>query len=235
MGGCTVCEHASRREIDAELLRGVGVRDVAARWSLTKSSVHRHRAQHIAAEIAARADLAKQADGDSLMAEISEHKGRATAILDGAEKAKDPRTALAAVREIRGVLELTSKIAEIVLHARNLREQAEKQDAFRLHFCIRGYGSTEEAEGRPDRCGTEACPGKDNEPYLPTPPGAGLPLSDSTDPEDYAAAVPHERDGKRDGSGQDGPRGGNGRPARRDGFREWQVADLRARECDEDG
>ena len=43
---CKVCTSASRREIDAVLNAGAGLREVAERFNLSKSSVHRHTMYH---------------------------------------------------------------------------------------------------------------------------------------------------------------------------------------------
>jgi len=124
---CSVCSHEHVREIDMELTRGVGVRNVAKRWGLSKSSVHRHAETHISEKLAKTAEIERQADGESLMGEIRDLKARAEAILNTAETAKDLKTALSAIGQIKGVLELTAKIAEIVLHERALREQSAKR------------------------------------------------------------------------------------------------------------
>ena len=44
---CTVCRHAKRHEIEADLQAGLPYRDVARRHSISKDAVSRHRASHV--------------------------------------------------------------------------------------------------------------------------------------------------------------------------------------------
>ena len=46
---CTVCRHAHRREIEADLQAGLSYRDVTRRYSISKDAVSRHRGSRIAA------------------------------------------------------------------------------------------------------------------------------------------------------------------------------------------
>lgn len=48
---CVLCRHPNRPEVDALILSGASLRDVAGQYGTTKSSVLRHR-QHIAAPLA---------------------------------------------------------------------------------------------------------------------------------------------------------------------------------------
>ena len=44
---CTICRHAQRHEIEADLQAGLPYRDVARRHSISKDAVSRHRASHV--------------------------------------------------------------------------------------------------------------------------------------------------------------------------------------------
>jgi hypothetical protein len=44
---CTICRHAKRPEIEADLRAGLPYRDVARRHSVSKDAVSRHRASHV--------------------------------------------------------------------------------------------------------------------------------------------------------------------------------------------
>ena len=44
---CTVCRHAQRHEIEADLQAGSPYRDVARQYSISKDAVSRHRASHV--------------------------------------------------------------------------------------------------------------------------------------------------------------------------------------------
>ena len=47
---CTVCSNSRRLEIDQALRAGEPLRAIAARFSLAPSSIHRHKANHLAAK-----------------------------------------------------------------------------------------------------------------------------------------------------------------------------------------
>ena len=107
---CTVCTHAERETIDHLLVSGVSYRDVAAQWpGLTPSSLSRHRRDHISPALAA---MQAQREGDhtaSLLERVESLISRTERLLEAAEQDGRVTTALAAVRELRGLLELLGK------------------------------------------------------------------------------------------------------------------------------
>src|SRR5262245_10337840 len=44
---CTICTHSDRRAIDAALHGGLSLRTIAVRWSVSKTSLLRHRGTHL--------------------------------------------------------------------------------------------------------------------------------------------------------------------------------------------
>ena len=108
---CRVCRHRKRAAIERELLKGATLRDVAERFGLSYSSVHRHRKNgHISATLARATDELETFEARGLAAELTDLKNRARGILDRAEAADDLRSALGAIRELRGLLERVAKI-----------------------------------------------------------------------------------------------------------------------------
>ncbi len=107
---CTVCAHPERRVIDQALVDGASLRGIAGRYGLTDSSVARHKAEHLPQAMAKAQDAAEVAHGDDLLAEVRSLQARALSILDAAEALGDLKTALAAIRETRGTLELLAKL-----------------------------------------------------------------------------------------------------------------------------
>lgn len=108
---CTVCHHPQREAIDMALLVGVPVRDVASRAvpRLSKSAVQRHKA-HIATTLTHAHAAAEALRADDLLAQVRDLQSRALTILERAEEAGDLRTALQAIREARGNLELLARM-----------------------------------------------------------------------------------------------------------------------------
>ncbi len=107
---CTVCTHPKRDEIDRALIAGEPYRDIARRYGLSKDALRRHR-EHIPKELARSREAEEVARADELLGQVQELRDRALSILDKAERSKDLRTALQAIREARQCVELLAKLA----------------------------------------------------------------------------------------------------------------------------
>lgn len=108
---CTVCDHAARAEIDAALIEGQSLRDVAERFGgLTAASIHRHRHGHLAQAVQLAREAGDAQRGASLLDQVRALHGRTLRILAKAEAEDDAGTALRAVREARGGLELLARL-----------------------------------------------------------------------------------------------------------------------------
>jgi predicted DNA-binding protein YlxM (UPF0122 family) len=106
---CTICTHEQRSRINAALLADEPLRDIAGRWSVSKSAVARH-ADHIPPHLAKAQQAQEIAQADNLLEQVRSHQSRALSILDRADEAGDLETALSAIREARGNLELLAKL-----------------------------------------------------------------------------------------------------------------------------
>jgi hypothetical protein len=125
---CTVCSHPQALDVTKAITAGGSKREVAVRFGLSPSAVHRHRQNCLrlvgplgkprpsqAATPASSADRtdseaqSEKADPKSLL-EQAEHLLRdAQSVLARATRTGNDRIALAAVREIRGVVELVMR------------------------------------------------------------------------------------------------------------------------------
>lgn len=106
---CSICEHPQAEEINTALLNGVSLRNIAERYSVSKTALHRHK-DHIPISLVKAQQAEEAARADSLLKQVVELKDKALAILDKAEQAGDNRTALLAIREAKGCLELLAKL-----------------------------------------------------------------------------------------------------------------------------
>ncbi|MGB9793340.1 MAG: hypothetical protein ACPLRU_02490 [Desulfofundulus sp.] len=106
---CTICEHPQVEEINKALLSGDSLRNIARQFAISKDALFRHR-QHLPADMVKAQEAEEVARADSLLDQVTELKDRALAILDKAEQAGDSRTALLAIREAKGCLELLAKL-----------------------------------------------------------------------------------------------------------------------------
>ena len=101
------------------LARGVPLRGIAGRTGTTASALHRHKLQHLPGRVSeelqrqqlvapdAEAEVARES---SLLDQLNDLGARAQAILERAEASDRLPTALQAIKEIRGILELLAKI-----------------------------------------------------------------------------------------------------------------------------
>ena len=104
---CTVCDHQQRGDIEAELVAGASLRDIARRYGLSRAAVHRHRkGGHIVESLAKASEVADVTRGDDLLARVRGLEDRALRILDRAERAGELRTALRGVAEVRSTIKL---------------------------------------------------------------------------------------------------------------------------------
>lgn len=122
---CTICAHPARREIEKLLVSATPLRKISARFETTVSALHRHRAGHLLIEAVKREQEAKSAarvddvlgHARTLQDRTENLFGEAQTIYQEARRAKDQKTALAAIREsalatreVRGNVELVARL-----------------------------------------------------------------------------------------------------------------------------
>jgi hypothetical protein len=107
---CTVCEHYKKKTIDRELVGGASNRSVASIYDVSEAAVRRHKANHLPAKLVMAEKVAEVVEADNLLDQVKGLQRRAYGILDRAEEAGELRTALSAIREARGNLELLAKL-----------------------------------------------------------------------------------------------------------------------------
>jgi hypothetical protein len=107
---CTVCAHPERADIDKALLAGEPYRNIAAQKNLSPSALVRHKAEHLPAQLAQAKQAAEVAQADDLFGEMRRLQKITLALLGRAVNDGDNRTALMAVREARGNLEMLGRL-----------------------------------------------------------------------------------------------------------------------------
>jgi hypothetical protein len=108
---CSVCAHPERESIDRALVSGESCSALAARYSTVgRMALQRHKDKHIPETLAMAQEAAEVADADGLLDQVKELQRRTLAILDRAEQANDLRTALSAIGQARGNLELLARL-----------------------------------------------------------------------------------------------------------------------------
>ena len=107
---CSVCEHPKRETIDRALVGSASNRSVASLYDVSEAAVRRHKANHLPAKLVMAVKAAEVVEADTLLDQVKGLQSRAYGILDRAEEAGELRTALSAIREARGNLELLAKL-----------------------------------------------------------------------------------------------------------------------------
>ena len=107
---CTVCEHAEKDAIDQALVGSASNRSVASLYDVSEAAVRRHKVNHLPAKLVMAEKAAEVVEANNLLDQFGDLQRRALAILDKAEEAGELRTALSAIREARGNLELLAKL-----------------------------------------------------------------------------------------------------------------------------
>ncbi len=107
---CTICRHPEREAINQALVAGEPLRNIAARFGTSSSSVYRHQQEHLPVAMLKAAEAREVAHGGDLLAQLQSLQERTLTILGQAEAAGELRTALLGVREARGCVELYSKL-----------------------------------------------------------------------------------------------------------------------------
>ncbi len=107
---CTICGHGERPAIDAALVAGEPLRNIAARFGTSATALFRHRAEHIPGTLALAKEAGEAAHADDLLGQLRDLQGRTMRILALAESGQDGPTALKAIGEARRNLELLAKL-----------------------------------------------------------------------------------------------------------------------------
>ena len=112
MGGqtCLTCRNESRETIDKALVAGEPLRDIAGRTGLSKSSLDRHKKDHLSATLVKAAEASDLVRGGKLMDQVQGLVSSALASLERAEGKGNEREVQGAIREARHSLELVGRL-----------------------------------------------------------------------------------------------------------------------------
>lgn len=108
---CTITAHPQRAAIDAALLAGQSLRDIARQYGLGKDAIARYRNERMPIPLAVAKKSAEVARGVSVLEQIRGLATDAQRIGNRAEAEGDLRTALMGVRELVRIVELQAKLS----------------------------------------------------------------------------------------------------------------------------
>ena len=107
---CSICHHEGLEGINRALVEGIAFPVLVAKYRVSKDALSRHKANHLPATLVKAQEAQAVARADDLLDEVLSLQARTLTILDRAERVGDLRTALGAIREARGNLELLAKL-----------------------------------------------------------------------------------------------------------------------------
>ncbi len=108
---CTICTHPERAAIDAALIAGEPYRNIAERHGVSVGALFRYKSDRLPAALVHAKEAEQVVHADDLLAQVRDLQRRTLGILNSAEETGDRRTALAAIREARGCIELFGRLA----------------------------------------------------------------------------------------------------------------------------
>jgi len=104
---CTICGHVDRVAIDQALINKASLRNIAERFGLSTTALHRHKSDHLPAALTQAKAAGEIMRADDLLGQIQDLQKKTLAIL---ARSQDDRIALVAIREARSNLELLGRL-----------------------------------------------------------------------------------------------------------------------------
>jgi len=111
MQKCSICIHPMKNEIDeALLLSANALRTIADQFQVSKSSLLRHKSDHIPKAMAETKRAGEIIRADSLLNKLISLKNDAERITEKAESSDDLKTSLSGIREQSRIIEILAKM-----------------------------------------------------------------------------------------------------------------------------
>lgn len=114
---CTICAHPAVDEINRAILARQPKRGIARQHGVTPDAVERHARRHLPAKLSLARDASELLKAHDLIAQVLLLQRETLEILAGAQQSEDLRTALAAIAQARGNIELVSRLTIAVQDA----------------------------------------------------------------------------------------------------------------------
>lgn len=107
---CRICPREDRERIDADLIAGRALRDIAGQTGTSKSALDRHK-EHVSARMSKAADAREVTEGGRLLRKLEALEARASRLLDDAERTGQLAPAASLLRELRELLKVFGEIS----------------------------------------------------------------------------------------------------------------------------
>ena len=109
---CTICTHSERPASVRALVAQVPFRNIAQQHDLSPDAVYRHGREHLPTLLTKAKDAEEAAVADDLLDQLHNLQATTLSLLRKAERAGKLGTAVMAIREARGNLELLAKLTQ---------------------------------------------------------------------------------------------------------------------------
>ena len=106
---CSICHHPEHEAIDAALVGGTSLRDIACQFAVGRMALQRHQS-HIPTSVARAHEAGEVAEADRLLSIVRDLLQAAIGTITQAEHADELRTKLAAIREARETAKLLLEV-----------------------------------------------------------------------------------------------------------------------------
>ena len=108
---CTICTHPEKASINEALINHVSPRLISESFGITKSSLDRHRVAHLPVALVDAVQAVEIVQAGNLLDQVVTLQKKTLHILAIAEDAGDLRTAIMAIAQARGNLELLARLS----------------------------------------------------------------------------------------------------------------------------
>jgi transposase-like protein len=107
---CTICQHPQRAAIDQALVGGRAYRDIAGQFSVSRSALDRHRAEHLSPAVQKAQQASEAEHALDITKQLRAINGVSLSILDEARRSNNPAIALKAIDRVQRQIELQAKL-----------------------------------------------------------------------------------------------------------------------------
>jgi len=107
---CTICQHQERAAINAALLTGTALRDIAGQFGVSKSSLDRHKEEHMPAALVKAQEVEEVRQALDIVAQLKAINDAALTVLGEARRSGNGELALKAIDRIQRQIELQAKL-----------------------------------------------------------------------------------------------------------------------------
>ena len=109
---CTICTHPECHAIDVSLVHREPYLTIARTYEVSRDALRNHAKEHLPELLVKAKNAVEVAEADDLLGRVEALQRRTLAILEAAEETGELRTALSAIKEARGNLELVGRITK---------------------------------------------------------------------------------------------------------------------------